>query len=195
MIDLTLKSDQEAVMIALLQDISRARAKKGAMRTVIEHSPIYGSKSNGVVERAVKSVEGQIRVMKSALQDRLAVIIGIHHPILTWLVEYASFLINRCDIGRDGQTAYERCKKKSVTVRGFEFGESILWKRQKKPKRAHRYAVPCVQRCLLHPLLLHVVRPLPGGRCGIAVQKARRSQHHLRTRLLVRMLRNEGSSR
>ena len=130
MIDIVLKSDQEPTMKTIVEDTCRARAKRGAMRTVVEHSPLYSSKSNGVVERAVKSVEGQMRVMRSALESRRGVVLEVNHAVWPWLVEYASYLLNRHEVGKDGYTAYERCKGKRAQVRGVEFGEAVMWKRR-----------------------------------------------------------------
>ena len=61
---LTLKSDQEPAIVAVLNEVSRRRAGAGGGRTVIEHSAVGDSKGNGVIERAVKSVEGQVRVAR-----------------------------------------------------------------------------------------------------------------------------------
>ena len=148
MTDITLKSDQEPAIIAQLEDIAKARGRKGPMQTVIEHSPSYASKSNGVVERAVRSVEEHIRVMRSALEEKYKMKLGLNHPIWTWLTEYASFLFNRCEVGRDGQTAYERCKNKSTGQRGgiwrrlFVEEESPRWKQSKVGMLVGRRHVP-----------------------------------------------------
>ena len=39
MVDLTHQSDQEPVMDTIFTDVARERAIRGAMRTVLEHSP------------------------------------------------------------------------------------------------------------------------------------------------------------
>ena len=60
-------------------------------RTIVEEFPIGSHASNGIVERAVQTVKGQIRVMKIALEARLG------------MAEYASFLLK---LGKDGKTAH-----------------------------------------------------------------------------------------
>ena len=45
-------------------------------------------------------------------------------------MEYASFLINRGEVGHDGKTPYERCKAKRGKLPGLASGEKILWKRR-----------------------------------------------------------------
>ena len=37
---------------------------------IVEHSAVGDSKGNGIIERAVKSVEAQTRVLRSALEDK-----------------------------------------------------------------------------------------------------------------------------
>ena len=130
MVDITIKTDQEPVMITMVQSLCQERAKRGAMRTNVEHSPKYSSKSNGVVERAVQSVEGQIRVLRSYLEEKFEVKIAAGHAIWAWIAEYASYTLNRMEVGNDGKTAYERIKGKKAKVMGVAFGEKVLWKRR-----------------------------------------------------------------
>ena len=97
---------------------------------MVEESPKKSSGSNGIVERAIQVCEGQIRSMKSQLDDRYMVRIAVEHPILTWLCEHTAYLLNRLEVGHDGKTAYERMKGKRATVLGVEFGETIMWKQK-----------------------------------------------------------------
>ena len=99
------KSDNEPALVSLVEAWSRERAIKGGGRMVVEHSPVHSSKSNGVVERAVQSVQGMIRTMRSALEDKWGVKLGIGHPVWSWMVEYAAFLLTRFEVGKDGRTA------------------------------------------------------------------------------------------
>ena len=128
--DVVVKSDQEPAMKSIVEDIGRCRAAAGGRKYIVESSPVGSSASNGVVERAVQSVEQQVRVMKDAIERRWGLKVPIAHPVITWLVEYASLLLNRFEVGRDGKTAYERCKGKPAKTLGIEFGEVILWKRK-----------------------------------------------------------------
>ena len=125
--DVIVKADQEPAIVLLLERVAQERAANGAKgRTIIEHSPKYSSKSNGVVERAIRSVEEQMRTMRSAAEGRLGVKWEHAHSVWAWIAEYASFLLNRFEVGHDGKTAYERCKGKKARVEGLEFLES-LW--------------------------------------------------------------------
>ena len=119
------KSDQEPAILFLVDDVCSSRT--GA-RTIVERAPKLSKGSNGIVERAVQSFEEYLRTLKSALDARMEVRIDTRHPILTWLCDYASYLMNRLEVAADGRTAYERSKGKKATVQGLEFGEKVMWK-------------------------------------------------------------------
>ena len=79
-----------------------------------------------MVERGVQSVEGMMRTMRSALEERITGKVEVDDSIWPWLVEYASYLLNRLEVGKDGKTAYERNKGKQAKVNGIEFGEADI---------------------------------------------------------------------
>ena len=126
--DVVVKSDNEPALVALVEALGRERAAKGGGGMAVEHSPVHSSKSNGVVERSVRTVQGMIRTMRSALEDKWGVRVEVGHAVWSWLVEYAGWLITRCQVGRDGKTAYERVKGKRAKIQGLEFGEGVFWK-------------------------------------------------------------------
>ena len=123
---LVLKSDQESSVKAVIDKVTKAR---GDAPTLPEHSPVRSSGSNGVIERGIKEVQGQLRAMKSALDTRLTSDIRGTSNILPWMVEYASVLINRYLVGKDGKTAHERLRGKASRMLGFEFGEVVHFRR------------------------------------------------------------------
>ena len=49
--------------------------------------------------------------------------------IIAWMVEYASVLLNRYEVGRDGKTAYERLRGRKSKMLGVEFGELVHFRR------------------------------------------------------------------
>ena len=83
---ITLKSDQESSVKAVIDAVIRAR---GDAPTMPEHSPVRSSGSNGIIERGIKEVQGQLRAMKSALDARVEVDIRGSSNILPWMVEYS----------------------------------------------------------------------------------------------------------
>ena len=87
-----------------------------------------------MAERAAQEVEGQLRVLKLALENRLGRPIDAEACAVTFMADYAAYLINRLLVGKDGKTAYERNKGKSGTVMGIEFGEKVLHLKKDKAK-------------------------------------------------------------
>ena len=57
---------------------------------VPENSAVGESQSNGRAESAVQQVEDYVRTYKAALEARLGVRIQASHPVMMWMVEYAS---------------------------------------------------------------------------------------------------------
>ena len=70
------------------------------------------SGSNGVIERAVQAVEGQVRTIKLALESRIGVETLRDHDVIPSIIEYAATIINKGQASADGRTAYERLKGK-----------------------------------------------------------------------------------
>ena len=64
---IVIKSDQEPAVKRLVKDLVEARAEG---KSVVEESRGGSSGSNGVVERTVQAVEGEIRVILLALEAR-----------------------------------------------------------------------------------------------------------------------------
>ena len=84
------------------------------------------SQSNGIIDRAVGLVAGEARTLKAALEHRMGTIVPPDARILCWLVEKATYLMNRCDIGSDGKTPQQRLHGRRDNTPILEFGEKIL---------------------------------------------------------------------
>ena len=85
----TLRCDNETAIEALAREI--AQAHQEGSQTNPERPPAEERQSNGIIERTV----GLVPVPPDA-------------RILCWLVEFAAYLMNRCDIGSDGKTPLHR---------------------------------------------------------------------------------------
>ena len=130
--DIIVKTDQEPSIEFYMIE---SRGEKSG-RTIIEEAPKSSSGSNGACERAVQTIEGQMRAMKVALEDRWGLHIDPAHPVVTYMADYCAYLLNRLEVGVDGKTGYERVKGKKANVLGIEFGEKLLWKVRRKNKMA-----------------------------------------------------------
>ena len=133
--DIIVRSDQEPAVMSIIEEVGKIRAQRGGGRFVVENSPVGSSQSNGVAEKAIQSVQGQVRVLKLAFEKRWGIQIPHRHSVIPWVVEYAAFLLNRYEVGHDGKTAYERLKGKRAKTLGIEFGEGVHW-RMKQAKGA-----------------------------------------------------------
>ena len=48
--------------------------------------------------------------------------------MVNFIPEYASYLMNRLEVGTDGKVAYDRTEGKKPIVLGVKFGEKLLYK-------------------------------------------------------------------
>ena len=79
-------------------------------RTIHESSPVGSSQSNGLIERAIQAVEGQIRTMKLDLESHIGEKIPSDHNLIPWMVEYSAVLLNRGQVGKDGRDGIRTSK-------------------------------------------------------------------------------------
>ena len=102
-----LKTDQETSIKYFVKDFIEARVEG---KTIPEESPVGSSGSNGRVERGVQSIEGQLRALLLAFEGRIGRRLDVQEKIVMFMPEYAAYLINRLEVGKDGKTSYERTK-------------------------------------------------------------------------------------
>ena len=69
----------------------------------VEHTPAHDHQANGGVEKAVRDLKDQIRVMLHALSGRVGQV-SISHPLIEWMVIWAAELLAGALIGHDGMT-------------------------------------------------------------------------------------------
>ena len=82
-------------------------------QTIPEKSTKKSSGSNGIVERGVQGIEGHLRALFLAFEKRINCKLDSRERIVSFMPEYAAYLMNRLEIGKDGKTAYERTKGNS----------------------------------------------------------------------------------
>ena len=90
--DIVVKTDQEPAIAYLVKDIVLERGDEKGCRTIVEQSPVGSSGSNGVVERAVQTVEGQVRVLKLALESRIGDVPAAAN-VVAFMAECAAYLL------------------------------------------------------------------------------------------------------
>ena len=96
------KTDQEPAIKTFVKDLTAAREEG---RTIAEESPVKSSGSNGRAERAVQMLEGHIRVLLLGLEARLGMRVDAKEPIVTYMPEYAAYLLNRSSVWNLGRSS------------------------------------------------------------------------------------------
>ena len=84
------------------------------------NSPVYSSKSDGLIERTIQSVQGLVKTWRSSREAKWGVKLDLEHRIWPWLVEMVGWMMSRADVGADGMTGYERCKGRRARLPGME---------------------------------------------------------------------------
>ena len=90
---LVYKTDQESSIKVMVDDALHRTGKSGVFESyesVPEYSAVGASPSNGRAERAVQTIEDQLRTLKSAIGSRTNPRIPSDHPVMRWLVEHSA---------------------------------------------------------------------------------------------------------
>ena len=82
------KSDNEPAILDLKEEVTKQLRLDG-FEIIPEHPPVGESQANGVVERAVQSCSGMIRVHKAMVEEKYGLALESEHPLLPWLVMHA----------------------------------------------------------------------------------------------------------
>jgi hypothetical protein len=123
--EVVLKSDQEPSIMALKREIKERL--RGTVKT--EESPVGEHQSNGEIENAVGRVQGQYRSIKHWLEARIGEKIKGDSSIVAWMVRHSGNVINRYQVGFDGETAVKRGRGRDFKRDVAEFGEYVMYLR------------------------------------------------------------------
>ena len=95
-----IKSDQEASIAELQNEIARRRGSPG---TGIENSKVGDSNSNGKIERAIRNVANMIRTIRSSLSASIGEEVKLGWSIVPWIVRHAFTLSRGAEFERTGK--------------------------------------------------------------------------------------------
>ena len=82
---IAIKSDNEASIIAIRNALTRGREAA----TVPINVPVRKSKSNGAMERAIRTWQGMMRTIKCSVERQAKAPLPILHPIVEWAGTWA----------------------------------------------------------------------------------------------------------
>ena len=128
-LEFNVKSESEPTLTSSIESWSTLIAMKSGSTMIIENSPVGSSKSNGIVERTIQPVQGVIRTIREAIEEKWDVKVDVAHSVSPWIAEQAGFLTTRFEVGRDGKTAYERLKENQQKIQGMWFADGTVWKK------------------------------------------------------------------
>ena len=92
-IRLTSAASEAGIPEARIDDVSQPIEDQVDGAAVPHKSAPSESASNGAIQRAVQTVEDQLRTMQVALEHRLGSRVPLGDPIMRWMVEHAGMLL------------------------------------------------------------------------------------------------------
>ena len=116
------KSDRAPELIQFGQEVSRLREAP----TDPLLSATKESKTNGDMERAVRTWEGQYRTLKLQVEEETGAEIPSNHAILQWCAWWSAGILSRFRMGTSGRTPYEIATGHRSKTPIVCFGEHIL---------------------------------------------------------------------
>ena len=122
--ELIFKTDQEPAICSLIDEVRDSWSGK----LMHERSPVGDHRANGWIEAGVKTVAAQIRAIRSAFENKYSVVLDHTNHMITWIIEYAGWLVTRFGLGRDGKTPYRLLRGRDATSPLCEFGECVQYR-------------------------------------------------------------------
>ncbi len=119
-----LQSDSENSILEVVGKVKEMCPKVVESR----QTPVDSHESNGSIERYFSSLHAQVRVMRIALEQRLAMKVAIRAPLMIWLVRQAAWLLVRYQTWH-GETPFYRERGSDYTLEICEFGERVWCRR------------------------------------------------------------------
>ena len=133
-----LQSDQEPSII----DVKHKAGTHIPTEIVCEESPVGDSNTNSSVERASKTIQGQIRVTKDHTERQTVATIVLDILVLQWLVRHAAWTLTTFHVG-------SRIRGRPLNQQIAAFGGQFLFKPHKTAGPQQKLAVNWMDGCWL----------------------------------------------
>ena len=118
-----MKADQEVA----IADVQRQVVAVRSGETVPMSSPVGESQINGRTENEAQRVQGLIRKLVGALEQRSNTRVRPSDPMFPWMVEWSAGLITRYVNGKTSRTAFSEARGHDAQATVAEFGEKIMY--------------------------------------------------------------------
>ena len=129
--DITIKTDGEPALMDLKRAIMASRV---GITTPIE-SPVRQSKSNGAMERAIRTWQGYLRTIKKYFEDKCKIKLDIKHELFQWMVMWSSESLNFFKVHASGKTTHEMITGHKMKRKVPGFGEKVMFRMAPEKKR------------------------------------------------------------
>ena len=132
-----IKADNEPAIQTLAQRVTElAKVEIKDMAQVSREDPAaYDSMSNGGTEIGVQLLRGLFRTIKLGLEQKINKIVPIDHPLIAWMMEHTSLLLNAVIRGTDGLTPWMRVRGRAFAHPMVGMGEAVLYRHPSKGPR------------------------------------------------------------
>ncbi len=117
----------QALVVAALRRV-RVLANDDLEAISKEQPEPYESQSMGAIEVGIKIARGQYRSLRLCLESRLGKRIPVGHPVMAWLLEHTTNVLNAMHRGPDGLTPWTKARGRPFNLRLIGFGEKVLYK-------------------------------------------------------------------
>jgi len=136
---LVLKGDNErSLQAAIKEAMARIRVEvKDIEQVMEERPPVHDSQAHGSAENGVRDVRGMLRTLRLDLESRIERQVPVVHPLMHWLVELSATIITAMKVMDDGLTPWARTRGRPFPMRGFCFGEKVMYKLPSKGPKAN----------------------------------------------------------
>ena len=122
-VPIAVKSDNEPSILAF----KNAVAIKRQCETSLIESPVRESKSNAHVERAIRTWRDQFRTLRHYTEHRFRKAIPRESALMSWLVSWASEVLNRYKVQANGRTAFEMATLHKCRHKVVAFAEKVYF--------------------------------------------------------------------
>ena len=109
---LILRSDGEPAILVLVKRALETlkTSVEGLQGASPEKSHPRDSQSNGATEVGIRNVRGMFRTLRLCLEKRLGRKVPVQHPLMSWLLEHVTMVMNAVILGSDGKTSWRRAR-------------------------------------------------------------------------------------